>query len=119
MVIDFQIVGKEKELILLDGTAKIAAEVVVSEMPHGGIEIVAGIEIIAPDKFIGSAVVVVGARLQNNVYNGATGMTQLRVVIARRNVYSLDGLERRHQDLQKTGAFVVVDALDLVVVALA
>ena len=119
MVIDFQIVGKEKELILLDGTAKIAAEVVVSEMPHGGIEIVAGIEIIAPDKFIGSAVVVVGARLQNNVYNSATGTAQLRVVIARRNVYSLDGLERRHQDLQKTGAFVVVDALDLVVVALA
>jgi len=33
VVIDFQIVGKEKELILLDWSAEIAAKVVVGEMP--------------------------------------------------------------------------------------
>ncbi len=119
MVIDLQIVGKEKELILLDRPPDIAAKVVVSEMPHGGIEKVAGIEIAVPCEFVSSAVEAVGTRLQDYVYNRATRPAQLRVEIARRNVYRLDGFKRRYQDLQKAGAFVVVDALDLVVVALA
>ncbi len=118
MVGDSQKVGKEKKLVLLDRTANIPAKVVVSEMPDGRIEIVAGVEITVPDELIGSAVVVVGTRLQDNVHNGATGTAQLRVVITGRNVNGLDGFKRRYKNLQQTGAFVVVDALDLVVIAL-
>ncbi len=61
MVINFQVVAKEEELILLDRPTDIAAKVVVSEMPHGLIEEVARIEITVPGKFVGSAVVAVGS----------------------------------------------------------
>src|SRR6266481_6168391 len=88
-------------------------------MSNGFIEKVAGVEITVPGEFVGSAVAVVGSRLQDNVGNGAARAAQFRVEIARRHVYCLDGFKRRYQDLQKTRAFVVVDALDLVVVALA
>ena len=88
-------------------------------MSHRLIEIVASVEIIVPGEFVCGAMIAVGTGLQDNVNNGATRTTQLCVEIARRCVHRLDGLERRHQDLQETGAFVVVDALDLVVVALA
>src|SRR5580765_736509 len=63
VVVDFQIVGKEKELILLDRTANIAPKIVVCEMPHRWIEKVPGIEIAIPDEFVGSAVEIVSARL--------------------------------------------------------
>src|SRR5260370_4618374 len=119
VVIGFQIVDKEKELILLERTPNIAPKVVVSEMPHGWIEIVASVEIIVLDEFIGSAVIVVATRLEDYVYDGAARAAQLRVIITRRNVYGLDGFKRRYQDLQQTGAFVVVYALRLVVVAFA
>ncbi len=88
-------------------------------MPHRFIKKVTSIEIAVPGEFVGSAVVVVGSRLQDDVYNGATRTAQFRVEIARGHVYRLDGFKRRYQDLQKPRAFVVVDALDLVVVALA
>ena len=88
-------------------------------MSNGFIEKVAGIEIVVPGEFVGSTVVVVGSRLQDDVGNGAARAAQFRIEIARRHVYCLDGFKRRYQDLQKTRAFVVVDALDLVVVALA
>src|SRR5580704_19163483 len=119
MVIDLQVVGKEKELIFLDRPADIAAEVVVSEMPYGGIEKVARVEIAVLDKFIRSAVIVVCTGLQDDVCNGAAGAAQLGVEITRGNIHRLDRFQWRDDDLQKARTFVIVDALDLVVVALA
>ena len=71
VVVHFQIVGEEKELVLLDWTADIAAKVVVSEMPDGWIEKVAGIEIAVSGEFVSSAVVAVGAGLEDHVGNSA------------------------------------------------
>ena len=60
---------------------------------------------------------VVGTRLEDNVGHSAARPTQLCVVIARRDIYCLDGFEWRYKNLQKTGALVVVDTLNLIVIA--
>ena len=60
---------------------------------------------------------VVGTRLEDHVGHSAARPAQLRVVIARGDIYRLDGFERRYEDLQKTSALVVVDTLDLIVIA--
>src|SRR5260370_18386529 len=81
VVIGFQIVDKEKELILLERTPNIAPKVVVSEIPHGWIEIVASVEIIVLDEFRGSAMIVFANRLGDYVYDGPAPSAHLRVLI--------------------------------------
>ena len=61
----------------------------------------------------------VTARLKDNVCDRSAGAAQFRVEIACGDVYRLNGFERRDEDLQKAGALVVVDALNLVIVSLA
>ena len=68
-------------------------------MSNGFIEKVAGVEITVPGEFVGSAVVAVGSRLQDDVGNGAARAAQFRIEIARRHVYRLDGFQRWYQDL--------------------
>src|SRR5205807_2249042 len=112
-----QIVGEEEELILLDRTSDISAKIVVSKMPDRRIEKVAGVEIAVSGEFVGRTVIAVSARLENNVGHRAARPAQFRVVVARGHIYRLDGFEWRYDDLQKTGSLVIVDALDLVVIA--
>src|SRR5438270_48870 len=53
----------------------------------------------------------------NGVRPLPAGPTQLRVVVAGGYVHRLNGFKRRHDDLQQAGALVIVNALDLIVVA--
>src|SRR5205807_403135 len=78
---------------------------------------ITSIEIAVSGEFVSSPVKVVGTRLEDNVGHSAARPTQHCVVIARRDIYCLDGFEWRYKNLQKTGALVVVDTLNLIVIA--
>src|SRR5712672_349087 len=116
MIIDLQVVPEEEELVLLDRTPDVSAKVVVSEVSNRLIEKISRIEITISGEFVGRAVIAVGTRLENNVGDRAAGPAQLRVVVTRGYIHCLDRFQGRYDDLQKTGAFVVVDALNLVVI---
>ncbi len=60
----------------------------------------------------------IGARLENDVGYGAGGTAKLSFEVVRGDVYRLDGVCRRDDDLQKAGTLVVVDAFDLIQVTL-
>ena len=60
---------------------------------------------------------LVGAGLERHIGDGADRAAKFRLIVIRRDIDGLDGLGRRNQDLEKTGALVVVDALDLVEIA--
>ena len=62
---------------------------------------------------------VIAAAFQHHVGDSARGTAQFGFEIVGRDIHGLDGFGRRNQDLQQTGAFVIVDALDLVAVSLA
>ena len=119
MVENPQVVSEEKELVFLNGAAHIATQVVVRKMANGGIEKVARIEVTVPDEFVGSAVKLVRAGLKDDVGNASRSAAQFGIVVTCGYVYRRNGFERRHQDLQKAGTLIVVDAFDLIVVALA
>src|SRR5712671_2002865 len=116
MIIDLQIVAEEEELVLLDRTPDISAKIVVGEVSNRLIEKVSRIEIAVSGEFVGRAVIAIRTGLENNVGDRAAGPAQLRVVVTGGHVHCLDGFQRRYDDLQQTGAFVVVDTLNLVVI---
>src|SRR5262249_35034318 len=101
VVEDFQVVRKEKELVLFDRAAKVAAKVVVGQVTDSRVEEIAGVEITVPVKFIGGAVVIVGARLQDDVSDGSAGTPEFGFEVARGNVDRLNCFERRNENLQQ------------------
>ena len=68
-------------------------------------------------ELVSAAVNAVGAGLQDDVGHGAAGAPQLRFIVAGADIHVLQRLDRRDQDRQQAGAMVVVDALELHVVA--
>src|SRR5215468_3509224 len=79
---------------------------------------VAGVEIAIPVKFIGSAVVIVGARLKDDVGDRTASAAKLCFKVAGGNVNGLNGFEGRNDNLQEASTFVVVNSFNLIVVAL-
>ena len=111
-----QIIGEEKELVLFDRTANLAAHAIVSQMADRQVEKAARVESAVLMQFVRAAVPPIRTRFQHHVGDHAAGAAQLRLMIADRDTDHLDGLGRRNQDLEKPGALVVVDALDLVII---
>ncbi len=111
-----KIVGEEEQLVLLDRAADGAAEVVVVDSGHRGLEEVAGVEIAVLNELVDGAVELVGSRLQDHVSDRAGAASQIHRVVAGGDVHRLNGFQRRDQNLQQAGALVVVDALDLVII---
>jgi hypothetical protein len=73
---DAQEIAEDEDLVLLDGTADVAAEIVVGEVADGGIEEVAGVEGAVAQELIAGAVEIVGAGFQNDVGIGAAGAAE-------------------------------------------
>jgi hypothetical protein len=65
-----------------------------------------------------AALEVVRAGLDGDVHDRAARSAELRVIVARRDADSLQGVRRRNDHLQQAGAVVVVDPLDHRVVRL-
>ena len=116
MIRGAQEIGEEEQLVLLDRPADGAAEVVVVDGGHRGLEEVAGVEIAVLHELVEGAVELVGSRLQDHVSDRAGAASQIHGVVAGGDVHRLNRFERRDQDLQQAGALVVVDAFDLVVI---
>ncbi len=60
---------------------------------------------------------LIRARLQLHVRHRARRPAQLRFEVVGRNIHRLNRLDRRHQNLQQPGPLVIIDSLDLIVVA--
>ena len=116
VVRDPQKIAEEEDLVLLDRSADVAAEIVVGKMSHRGIEEVARVQRAVAQELVAGAVEFVGAGFQNHVGIGAAGAAQRRFVVAGGDVDRLNGFQRRNHDLQQAGALVIVDTFDLVAV---
>ena len=111
------VVGEEEELIVLDRPADIAAEIVVCDVSHRGIEKRSRIQVAILQILVAGAVKLIGSRLDHHIHDRAGGAAQFRIVVGGGNVDRLNRLRRRNQNLQQPRFFVIVDALDLIVIA--
>ncbi len=116
MVRSTQKIAEDENLVLLDGAADVAAEIVVGKMSHRSIEEVPCVQGAIAQKLVAGAVEFVGPRFQNHVGIGAAGAAQFRFIVAGGNVHRLNRLQWRNHDLEQPGAFVIVDTFDLVAV---
>ena len=112
-----EVVAEEEQLILPEGSAEAAAEVVVREVAERTGEVCARVDGVILDKFKRRSVKAVGAGLERHVGHGADGPAQLRFEVVGRDVDALDRLRRRDDDLQQTRPFIVIDAFDLIEIA--
>ncbi len=118
MVDGAEVVAKEEELVLDDRAADAAAEVVIREMAEGGGgEEGAGVDGVVLDELEGRAVKGVGSGFEGDVSDRTDGAAEFGFEVVGGDVDGLDGFGGRDDDLQQAGAFVVVDALDLVEVS--
>src|SRR5271167_469406 len=98
MIRGAEVIGEEEQLVLLDRTADAAAEIVVMNSGHCGIEEIAGVKITVLNVLIGGTVELVAPGLQNDVGNGPGAASQVHGVVAGGNVHRVDGVQRRDQD---------------------
>ena len=118
VVVGAQVVAEEEQLVFDDGSADAAAEVVVGEMAERPGEVGAGVDGVVLDELEGRTVELVGSGLEGHIGDGADGAAKFRFKVIGGDVDGLDGLGRRNEDLEQAGALVVVDAFDLIEVAL-
>src|SRR5262249_13126546 len=117
-VINPQNVPKKKQLVLENWPAHVAAIIVVGcpRERERTVEELASRQGTDPVEFICRAMKVIGSRFQADVGHRSSDPPEFCQVIARAYIYRLNGLGRRHVNLQQAGALVVIHALDLKVV---
>ena len=94
-----QDVAKEEELVLLDGSAKVAAEVVVGHVADRGDEEIAGVEFAVAQEFVSGAVEIVRSRLQLHVRYRTGSAAEFGVEVGGGNAHGLNRFDWRHQNL--------------------
>src|SRR6266852_4228200 len=115
MVRSPEVITKEKQLVFNDVTADAAAIVVVRQVTEWAIvEIGAGVDSAVLDKFEGSTVERVSSGFQGDISHGTDSAAEFRFEVIRRNVNGLDRINRRNDDLQKSGTLIIVDAFNLI-----
>ena len=114
-----KIVAENEELVLLDRTADRSAKVVVRKMTQFGAKIRAGIHGIVLDELESRSVETVGTRFQRHVRDCAGGAAQFGLEVIGGDIDTGDRFRRRNDDLQKTRALIVVNAFNLIQIALA
>ncbi len=112
-----QKIAEDEDLVFLDRSAYVAAEIVIGEVSDRRVEEVARIQRTIAQKLVSGAVEFVGPGFQNHIGVGSARAAQGRFVVAGRNIHRLNRFEWRHHDLQQTGALIVIDAFDLIAVA--
>ena len=117
MVNGAEIITEEEQLVLDDGSADAAAEVVIREVAERPGKIGAGVDGVVLNELEGRTVELAGSGLEGHIGDGADGSAQFGFIVIGGDVDGLNGLCRRNEDLQKAGALVVVDAFNLVKVA--
>ena len=60
---------------------------------------------------------IVGAGFQRHIGDGARGASEFGLEIVGRDVDGCDGFGGRDDDLQQPGAFIIVNAFDLIEIA--
>jgi len=117
MVKALQIVDEEEQFIFLDRATDVAAQCSCRRDVLRMDRIVASIKVVASKELVSGTVKVVAAGLEDNVGYGAAGSAEFRIEVAGGDVDGLDCFEGRDEDLEQPGALVVVNSLDLIVVA--
>src|SRR5260370_13184934 len=88
-------------------------------MTDGRIEEIACVESAVLQELVAGAVESVRARFQDDISDRADRPPELGFKVTGGHVYGGDSLDGRNHHLQQSRAFVIVDALELKVVALA
>src|SRR2546425_212469 len=117
MILDAQIVAEEESLILADGSANRAAEIVVSKVAASRIVPVPGSQSADAIELIHRSMDLVGAGLQDDVRHPAGCASQFSFEITGGNVYRQQRFLRWNENLQQARTLVVVDSFELQVVA--
>src|SRR5579859_1913227 len=118
MIRGAKIVPKEEQLVLQHRASGTAAKVVVRQMPQRPPEVRARVEVVVLNKLESRAVEYIRPRLERNVGDGAGGAAKLGFEVVGVDVDRLDSFDGRNQYLQQASTLVVVDAFDLVKIAL-
>src|SRR5713101_6035756 len=94
-----QVVTEEEQLVFPDGAADAPAKVVIGKMPQGTAKVRAGIDGVVLDEFERRTMECIGPGLENDVGDGAGGASQFSFKVVGRDIYGLDRLCWRDDDL--------------------